>query len=51
MRLGPLLWERSMDLIDTNVIIRYLLRDIEDQYLRASQAIDLGVLYNNRSTR
>ncbi len=31
-----------MNLIDANVIIRYLLRDIEDQYLRASQAIDLG---------
>lgn len=30
-----------MNLIDANVIIRYLLRDIEDQYLRASQAIDL----------
>ena len=31
-----------MDLIDANVILRYLLRDIEDQYLIASQVVDKG---------
>ena len=31
-----------MDLIDANVILRFLLRDIEDQYLIASQVIEKG---------
>lgn len=31
-----------MDLIDANVILRYLLRDVEEQYLFASQEIEKG---------